>query len=669
MDQKLVKQLESTQGNDKKLELLCQWLHASTINLDELFTACDNKKITLNGPIITSLGIAYSQGNNNLSQDYSKSFRCYEYASEKFNYAIAYGNCAQYYFDKRAPGGKDLAKAEQACVKALELKASQHLLYIKILLAQNKGQDAFACFRTLKQDDKNYAKAEELINKHQIAALTTLYQHLNLSDSKNEDSTDSKDENLELKQEIEALEEEKEIVNKPLLPGWYKFDTNIDAFDVKQCNELKARKALAEFKSDMADKSHSTAKSKFDEIEKEKPKNPCFKEYEAIYKEAEAAVDSLFEKKQLFDTAFTNYTDMIQKTLTRQYQTEQRFFNPARTKKKQTSDMAKQLQISRLKPEDAKPIKVENTPMRRCITAERSTLQAAVTALEVHKSANSNGYIPSIGWKSHTSSSYYGNSTQYFTAQEIIQIDETEIRYKQKVNPHVNHLGDYDMDNISNYDNILRILNDITGTTTDAINVENEKKLAQLMLDFASKGMPVTKKKLIDINNELNSEESVEELNNSVHSLNRIFYHCFAKEIARWSHPRDQTHQLPLATAQARALKLIIAGHLTIREVFNQYAPYGVFTGKELGKFTDALRNKVIKINALYNKLILEPNNLSAYIRHFKQNPNSQILPTRHTLHQELLDTYGGASDTDGEGYESDDENEKNLKQALSITF
>ena len=48
--------------------------------------------------------------------------------------------------------------------------------------------------------------------------------------------------------------------------------------------------------------------------------------------------------------------------------------------------------------------------------------------------------------------------------------------------------------------------------------------------------------------------------------------------------PKDKSHQLPLATAQSRALQLIASGHLTIDDVFSPDASYGVYTGSNIGK-------------------------------------------------------------------------------------
>ena len=190
----------------------------------------------------------------------------------------------------------------------------------------------------------------------------------------------------------------------------------------------------------------------------------------------------------------------------------------------------------------------------------------------------------------------------------------------------------------------------------------NERRLAECTLAFCKKGVPISLSALKKI-----SPTNVDFSEDDVTEINRIFYHCFVKEIASWMLPQDKDHKLPLAIIQARALKLIIAGYLTLEEVFSSNAPYGIFTGSNIGRWDgqEELIEKIDKINSLYHKAILERSD--GYIQFFKAKPQAQITATYENLHQELLNTFGGQDDSDGEEYESDGERAKSYQDMLEM--
>lgn len=351
--------------------------------------------------------------------------------------------------------------------------------------------------------------------------------------------------------------------------------------------------------------------------------------YENAKREHDAFLDAAFSKE-----------------LQRQVQTEKHFFSAARTQKQKTREMALLLQDNRMLTDakDVKLISVSGIPARRMITAELSTIKAS---LEIH--GRGDGYNTNLGWNSVNSK----RKTLYFPHEqkanlEKVLLGNSEIRYRHKIHPHCNHMGDYHMEDLGSYKNIICDINSVTGTTAGNKQVEKEKQLAALMLRFSKTGKAVTLEELKQLKAAANED--------AVIKINRIFYHCFVKEIVRWMQPKDPSHELPLAIAQLRAVKLIQIDILCMEDVFAQFAPYGVFTGKEIGKNIDEVRKKIRLINSLYLESILKekPEGMVQHMTFFKQHKDAEFITTRAQLHRELQETYGAESDTDDEGYDSD---------------
>jgi len=227
---------------------------------------------------------------------------------------------------------------------------------------------------------------------------------------------------------------------------------------------------------------------------------------------------------------------------------------------------------------------------------------------------------------------------------ESVSLYNTKIRYRHRVNPHRNNLGDYFMDEIGTYEDILRHLQKITFNRDENIQNNNEKLIAQWMMRYASTGQALSLQELQNM--------SANATQNDLNTLHRIFYHCLIKEISCRMLPGDESRDLPLATAQARAIKLLANGHLHLKDVFAQDAPYGVFTGKEImkGENFEQLKRKIARIDRKYFAFLhqepIEENTDANYIL--------QLFQPRQSLHNDLLEFYGGDNDTAGEGYDSD---------------
>jgi len=312
---------------------------------------------------------------------------------------------------------------------------------------------------------------------------------------------------------------------------------------------------------------------------------------------------------------------------------EKRFFDPGRTYDTTPRWLSLLLLRRRLSTQaiTAKVNLEDDTPFRQIITAERSTVEA---------SKKSNGgvqpgpYANRLGW--HAAHQVDEEREEWFSYYEYLKIGNTTLKYTQKVNPYPTHLGDYYMKNLGEYSNILDQINTIINhPADDVIKKEKEQKLAQFIREFVSTGKPITLASLKTINDNADDDD--------VNNINRICYHCFVKEPARWMF---HNNQLPIAIAQARMLELLVAGHISMQQAFDEDSPFGVVTVKKVGNNWAAVKGKIKALNRLYAEKILVPQ--------VGVNPQqSYAFARRKQFHVELRNTYGGASDTDGAGYTS----------------
>lgn len=656
MKKEQLQELKQLEKNEEKLqEKLVEWLKEEVITVDDLLSCCKENKVNIPASCITVIGLMYSGGKDGITKNTSLAFKLYKFAADELAYGSAYGNCALYYFDGRSDKkDKNLDQAYAYCKKAIDLKADKHLLMARILL---KRGDYVAAVQSLKnvKDSKQKEKSAVLFKECLIAHLKHLYKKLDLD----EQIEDVISEELQVTS-LSSQESNDTAKDVKGLPGWFKISELLDGFDIDACDELATQIELVDLQLKIADAATELAKKQLESARERKLSTEIIKVLEKKERELIKDYQALSSKKEELVEAYQKYTNSTDRAIHRQYQTELRFFDPRRTTKEKTRELALELEKRRLSDSSLESLEVTGTPARRLITAERSTIESSVEVLDLYNHANYHGYINDIGWISNpkakqSGSGYQSTYTKEFTFDEKVKLGESEIEYHQRTNPHVNHLGDFYNTNLGNYSAIVTKFHEITGTTSEAIASENEQKLAQYMLNFCHDGKPLKLQKL-----KLVKDSATEE---DVHELNKIFYHCFIKEVASWMLPRDESHKLPLATVQIRALKLIIKGYLTIQEVFGKDAPYGVYTGSDIGKDENIpkLCKKIININILYDKVVLEhhTDNFAAYVQFFKEHPSGKILPTRKELHHELKEAFGGSdNETDGEGYETDEEKE-----------
>ncbi len=452
--------------------------------------------------------------------------------------------------------------------------------------------------------------------------------------------------------ELKELKLEEKMVSQP--KGWLPLSPVLDGYNFKLIHEPITDMELKSLEYDMAMQAVSLAQSRLNKAKQEKLP---LETVQALEKKLSQLQTQKGTTQNKYEQLEQNYNDLVNgaelKELKRQTQTEKHFFSPHRTNKPQPRELALSLQKNRItdKKEDIQTLTLDQTPARRLITAEISTIEAS---LKIY-GRSEDEYGTDFGWHVDNSEQKTGSYKNYEIKHgntEKVKLDNTEIRYRQRVNPHYDHLGDYYMYDLGDYSKIISVINSMTGTNDETVAVENEKKLAKYMLEFSQYGRPIN---LANNLKEINPDATEDDIK----KIDRIFYHCFVKEPARWMLPKTSSHELPFATAQIRAIKLIAHGHLSMKEVFDQHALYGVFTGKEIGKKIEEVREKIKRINHLYTEVFLKISQkyFHKHIEFFKSHENGQLVTTRKELHRELKEAYGGDSDTDEEGYDSDTAN------------
>lgn len=140
---KTIKRLSGQGQNDILKNKLREWLQTKVIALNDLLLNCRDGTFQLSGGLLNKLGSMYSSGMDGLVEDYGAAYKFFEMAAE-LAHAGGNANCAQYYFDGRAPGGKNNDLALAFCSKAIELGLDKYMLMAEILFDMQQYAQAVA---------------------------------------------------------------------------------------------------------------------------------------------------------------------------------------------------------------------------------------------------------------------------------------------------------------------------------------------------------------------------------------------------------------------------------------------------------------------------------------------------------------------------------------------
>lgn len=343
----------------------------------------------------------------------------------------------------------------------------------------------------------------------------------------------------------------------------------------------------------------------------------------------------------------------------RMYETEKRFFDFNRSKKKKyILDLVSHLIDHRVRTSESEPepIRLSGVSSRLLITAEK-LFQTAIMSLGDFSSSERTVNLPLPVGRSKPWRFERGGGTTCYAPCECYLVGETEVISEYRTEPRAQRLGDSYISDISHYDDICQFLySDMTGEGDS----KKTKKVAEWMIRYGREGAPLVLKELQAICSNL--EEWV--LNRNVHQFNKICFLISAKEQVQWLSATDAQYQLGMIVAQARCFIMLEAGFISLKEAFATGALFGVYTAKNLIKDSRSLARPCEAINALYLTYLQSKNNAD-YMRFFKKvlvecdkekstQKSRTLVLTRKQAHEDLKYVYGGDSDTDGEGYESD---------------
>ncbi|QLH43725.1 MAG: hypothetical protein HWD59_14190 [Coxiellaceae bacterium] len=102
-------------------------------------------------------------------------------------------------------------------------------------------------------------------------------------------------------------------------------------------------------------------------------------------------------------------------------------------------------------------------------------------------------------------------------------------------------------------------------------------------------------------------------------------------------------------------MKLIRDGYLSIADVFEHYAPYGIVTFIDSENSHDQIIKVIQRVNRLYNAVYYQDQDSA--VQFLKDHVGGYVIASRRQMHTELKETYGAESDTDSEGYSSSEDN------------
>ncbi len=326
----------------------------------------------------------------------------------------------------------------------------------------------------------------------------------------------------------------------------------------------------------------------------------------------------------------------------RRYLAERNFFNPQRSKKQQElMDLTYRIIEKRYQIQAnsaSAPLNLINKSSRLFITAER-LYQEAVIAL----SGNYSPYlgIPRINEKPWS----FGRGTTGYGPKERYQVGASVTESEHRTSPKRNRLGDSYLRQFGSYSNdIYPFLNKLCNQDLD-----KEKQLATWMIRYGKNHESVSIAELQTIYPKATQAH--------VNSFNHICFLIMEKEQMQWHSAVEPEYLLGMTVAQARALILIKEGYLSLKEVFKNEVFFGVYSQKELLDHPERVKDACEHIEEMYTAY-LKTKYASQYLTFFKgtlkEGGTPECVLTREQAHQDLKAVYGGESDTENEGYESD---------------
>lgn len=329
----------------------------------------------------------------------------------------------------------------------------------------------------------------------------------------------------------------------------------------------------------------------------------------------------------------------------RRHAAESHFFVPRRSKKaNEISKLANSIIGQRFRTGEAQPnpINLSGKSTRLVISAEKAFQDAVITL------TGANFPVLGIPTGPATDEPWEFNGytgVNLFGPLEKYKVGSTIILSKHRGDPKRSRLGTSKVERIGKYTKDITVfLNKLAKNVA-----ENEKKLASWMIRYGKKHQPITLQELQTM-----YEHATEE---DVNKFNRICFLILEKEQSQWHSANKEIYQLGMSVSQARCLIMIEAGFLRFGEAFNNDFLFGVYSQTDMInnylKVDEACR-RIDKLYVFYLQNKKSQDHVKFLKKHIDNDDERICILTRKQAHEDLKAVYGGDSDTDDEGYDSD---------------
>lgn len=377
--QKTIKRLSQQKNNEVLKNKLRSWIITRELTVTELIRACRERTIQVAPSVLNKLGTLYGSGKEGLNEEPETAFVFYLAAADQ-GHPTAAGNVAQYYFDGRAPGGRNIDSAYVFCAKAVEAGADKFMLLSEILHEQRDYHETVRCLRKIIESKKTtdmkkrvdarkleiqclykllvelFVKAEDDEPMPSTPTLQALgnsspsqysqyssYSPLVSSQGRRSlQSLPSPRTPLALGASLQATYRSMSSVPKAQekydyhhdLPGWTQISDELEGFDRIACSELTARAEVLELEAEALRSAYETAEQRValgrkhafsDDVISALMRSKVH-EFHTLHQTLEANKTALL-------ATWNYYTDTAEHTLRRQMITERRFFDPQRAAK------------------------------------------------------------------------------------------------------------------------------------------------------------------------------------------------------------------------------------------------------------------------------------------------------------------------------------------------
>ncbi len=363
--------------------------------------------------------------------------------------------------------------------------------------------------------------------------------------------------------------------------------------------------------------------------------------------------------------AFVDREAGIAKRMERYTKSEVRFFDASRAIKASTHQLVTTKLQNRQTAGETTKVYLQNHSTRAHIMSDAGAVSRSIegldlaqlkTHIDLSKNSKHTVLANAIHWRNSGGSRKWNRHRTFLGKADVGNSQGNLVDACYQDNPCITNLSNFIMSGVGTYGKqILPLLNRLTGEDPDS-----EKALAQLFIKFTHDAKPITismlrKLDLLPDNLNMAAQRKI------YHQLNKTLFLVVQKEVSRQMHRGIDTESFPFASAIYRALILLKDGHLSLKDVFDADAPYGVFSGKEIMTVSNR-DNLLLKFRRVFDLYTRCYNDVDPNHPFLKAHPKALLVETRESNHKLLLAVAGGASDSEGDQYETSDEETPKFK-------